>query len=161
MPLSSIRRTINCINLFVNNFALQFSACLERTGDFAYHLLTFLPNWLRAYFVDVITSDCKYWLINASTVPQNATCIRNKTYSFVFIACYFEWKCFFRSLGSFRKETCFVNTKDFIENNSFSCLMDMRENKEFKGEKLCDGLTNYLCLLTQIFSHAILLQTYI
>lgn len=37
--------------------------------------------------------------------------------------------------------------------------MDKGENNEFKDEKLCDELTNYL--LTQVFSPASLLQTYI
>lgn len=34
-----------------------------------------------------------------------------------------------------------------MEYNSFFCLMDIGENKEFKGEKLCDGLINYVCFL--------------
>lgn len=39
--------------------------------------------------------------------------------------------------------------------------MDKGKNNDFKDEKLCDELTNYLCLLTQVFSPASLLQTYI
>ena len=35
--------------------------------------------------------------------------------------------------------------------------MNKGENNEFKDEELCDGLTNYECLLTRVCSPASLL----
>ena len=35
--------------------------------------------------------------------------------------------------------------------------MDLEENNEFKDEKLCEGLTNFQGLLTQVLSQTILL----